>query len=57
VALQALSPWKILSLAIGWKVLSPGIGWKILSPDIEAQRYAHEKESWDEDLHHAECPR
>jgi hypothetical protein len=57
VAPEALSAWQILNPGIGRKSLSSGIGWKIVSPDIGAQRYAHQDESWCEDLLHAVCPR
>ena len=57
VAPEALSSWQILSPGIGWKILSSGIGWKIVSPDTGAQRYAHQDESWCEDLLHDVCPR
>jgi hypothetical protein len=38
VALQALSPWKILNSGIGWKVLNPGIDRNIFSSGPGAQR-------------------
>jgi hypothetical protein len=57
VAPEALSSWQILSAGIGWKILRSGIGWKIVSPDTGAQRYAHQNESWCEDLLHDVCPR